>query len=514
MACPFGQSPGVSPEVKPTATGWQARKQHVIYLYAEYVHLNWLQEVWTSPLTEKPLLEPCFAAAFHGIELCFLLLAEFVADKRKLLGLSHPIPAVQYVAKRPRIDMVATDIQEQCMLLTEIIDGELEGSPLSTSILALYAQIIDEGLEDKTERQLLATCTADSVHVLKAGCPVDVVTRVQIIDGELEDETERQSRATLTQAFPFEACPPTTRQTSHSPGLQRLADAVEHGRGGMTVAERNSLIKVVLNITNTFDSSFGRWTVGLGIEHQLNELRVAAGLPEEPRFRSRAQNLDYSQLVRPEIVESTLTAEEYVHSEDFFFRTVHLGVECWAFIAHNRVEAALDLAAAGHWHVAAARIMQTSRLLHYLGDHILLLTRDKIRGLFGPFLSAAPEAAASPCPAGVTVSISVQPAGPGSGCAAACQGTATSDAAAAQQSAILAVYQQPDRHAGLYNYAKALESVESALLGGFYYKHFLLAKNVIGTSAKDRKGRIMKIIEERGRNGSPASARGRNNPGG
>ncbi len=121
--------------------------------------------MWTSPLTEKPLLEPCFAAAFHGIELCFLLLAEFVADKRKvselithwlwhrriprtsdfhiplifstvmpldildaapprhpcqLLGLRHPIPAVQYVAKRPRIDMVATDIQEQCMLLTEV----------------------------------------------------------------------------------------------------------------------------------------------------------------------------------------------------------------------------------------------------------------------------------------------------------------------------------------------------------------------------------------------------------
>ena len=52
-----------------------------------------------------------------------------------------------------------------------------------------------------------------------------------------------------------------------------------------------------------------------------------------------------------------------------------LPAECWAFIAHNRVESALDLAAAGHWHVAAARIMQTSRLLHYLGDHILLLTR-------------------------------------------------------------------------------------------------------------------------------------------
>ena len=82
------------------------------------------------------------------------------------------------------------------------------------------------------------------IHVLKARCPVVKVLHVQIIDGELEDETERQSRATLTQAFPFEACPPTTRQTSHSPGLQRLADAVARGRGDMTVAERNSLIKV------------------------------------------------------------------------------------------------------------------------------------------------------------------------------------------------------------------------------------------------------------------------------
>lgn len=57
----------------------------------------------------------------------------------------------------------------------------------------------------------------------------------------------------------------------------------------------------MLNITNTFDSSFSRWTVGLGIEHQLNELRVAAGLAEEARFRARARNLDYAQLVHPEV---------------------------------------------------------------------------------------------------------------------------------------------------------------------------------------------------------------------
>lgn len=60
-------------------------------------------------------------------------------------------------------------------------------------------------------------------------------------------------------------------------------------------------LQVVLNLTNTFDSSFSRWTVGLGIEHQLNELRVAAGLEEEARFRTRARNLDYTQLVQPEV---------------------------------------------------------------------------------------------------------------------------------------------------------------------------------------------------------------------
>jgi tryptophan 2,3-dioxygenase len=50
--------------------------------------------------------------------------------------------------------------------------------------------------------------------------------------------------------------------------------------------------------------------------------------------------------------------------------------------------------------------------------------------------------------------------------------------------ALLHVYEQPDRHSGLYNYAKALEAIESALLGGFYYKHYLLAKNVIGSESK------------------------------
>ena len=46
------------------------------------------------------------------------------------------------------------------------------------------------------------------------------------------------------------------------------------------------------------------------------------------------------------------------------------------------------------------------------------------------------------------------------------------------------VYEEPDSHAGLYNYAKALEDVEAGLLAGFFYKHFCLASNVIGSQSQ------------------------------
>lgn len=48
----------------------------------------------------------------------------------------------------------------------------------------------------------------------------------------------------LLQPFPFEGCPPTKAGPCHSPGLQRLTNAVCASLGGMTAAERNSLIRV------------------------------------------------------------------------------------------------------------------------------------------------------------------------------------------------------------------------------------------------------------------------------
>ena len=59
-----------------------------------------------------------------------------------------------------------------------------------------------------------------------------------------------------------------------------------------------------------------------------------------------------------QVVETTLSGEVYEHEEDFFFRTVHLGSECWAFIVHNRIGIAQEAAEQGQWNIASARIIQ------------------------------------------------------------------------------------------------------------------------------------------------------------
>lgn len=54
----------------------------------------------------------------------------------------------------------------------------------------------------------------------------------------------------------------------------------------------------------------------------------------------------------------------------------------------------------------------------------------------------------------------------------------------ATMEALLEIYEEPDAYAGLYNYAKALEDVEAGLLAGFFFKHYCLASNVIGSQSK------------------------------
>ena len=82
------------------------RDDVVRILYEEYISLEPVMEVWETPMTSRPSLEPTFAAGFHGIELAFVLMAEFISDPR------------HYVVKRPRIELIADDITRQMELVS------------------------------------------------------------------------------------------------------------------------------------------------------------------------------------------------------------------------------------------------------------------------------------------------------------------------------------------------------------------------------------------------------------
>ena len=204
----------------------------------------------------------------------------------------------------------------------------------------------------------------------------------EIIDGELEDDQPSSSstpRSALTQNFPFAGAPPTASpnelaRARQSPALDMMIEAVESTYSSFTVAEQYSLRKIVRNITGTFTTCFSDWSVGVGIEEQLSSIRQLVGLSPLTAPYGRSY-LDYTAMVKPSVITSTLTAHSYTHNEDFFFRSVHLGTECWAFVALRRLESAKEqLGRFGHWRNAAAHITSASHILAYLGDHIMMLT--------------------------------------------------------------------------------------------------------------------------------------------
>jgi len=61
-------------------------------------------------------------------------------------------------------------------------------------------------------------------------------------------------------------------------GVARLLRSQLYHTTPMAIPCSLSCVQLVLNITAAF-SSFQRWTVGLGIEHQLQQLQATVGLP-------------------------------------------------------------------------------------------------------------------------------------------------------------------------------------------------------------------------------------------
>jgi hypothetical protein len=175
---------------------------------------------------------------------------------------------------------------------------------------------------------------------------------------------------------------------------------------GLSASDRVALSNVVRNISGAFDAAFSCWSVGVGIEDQLNLLRNSVGLSNLPSLATRKSGLylgpvctcvclsvcvcvyvcvcvcacicecmyvctyirvrvcvcvcvcifkawhgkvtcrwstglsDYKRMVRPEVILATYESETYRHSEDFFFRSIHLVTECWAFVALRSLNSA------------------------------------------------------------------------------------------------------------------------------------------------------------------------------
>ncbi|GBG27115.1 Nematode resistance protein-like HSPRO2 [Hondaea fermentalgiana] len=402
------------------------REARIRDLYEDYVFLHGLRDSWNAPLTKNARLEPCFTAGMQGVELALVLLAHFINDDRP------------YVVKRPRIEMIAADIERQFQLLAEVIDGELE-------------------------------------------------------EERLETDAPPQPIGSLLQRFPIEDGPPTAADTNidrsrQSSALKLVIEAVERVKkdGDQDAHEAQSLRKIVRNITGAFTTCFGDWSVGVGVEEQLSALRELVGLSPYAVPYGR-KYLAYEEMVRSAHVASLLTDQEYQHKEDFFFRAIHLGTECWAFVLLDRISSAQNhIKRNGHFCNAAACVRVAASTFEYLGAHVMMLTSMVLRDYLE--LKVEIEGTSG---AGSTqvkqfrkrVEELMQPV-----LDRLVDATAV-DAENPQedenvQDALLELYAHPERQPAIYEYIKSLEIVESALIGGFYQKHFILATNVIGSAAK------------------------------
>lgn len=364
------------------------------------------------------------------MEICFLLLAEFIKDER------------MYVLKKGRIDLVCHDLLSQIQLLSGIVDED-------------------------------STINSKSRH-----------------------------SASLTQNFPFtgEHMPPCVKASPNiqaiSPGLELLTSVLIDALDKLSHAQVSSLKNVITRIVTSFQMFFVRWTVGMGIEPQLNHLASLVGLP---KIISEKENcLDYTLLVRPQKVTETLTMESFDHAEDFFFRSVHLGTDCWAFIVSYQLKNALDLAEACQWDRAAALIQQVSLIFNYLGDHVMMLTAMVLRD----YLELKVEIEGTSGEGSQFVksfkSLVVALLQPLARLLVDQRDDSQEDCVDTESNtlrqALVLLYSTPEACPSLYAYAKALETIESSLLGGFYYKHFMLATNVIGSTSKGTMNKSVQAL--------------------
>jgi tryptophan 2,3-dioxygenase len=303
----------------------------------------------------------------------------------------------------------------------------------------------------------------------------------------------------MAHPFPLSESLPIINTPSNSPSLKYLERSFKAAlRESTSESDRVALTDAVRALSLAF-ARFESWSVGLGIEPQIDSLREVVGLPPQAR-KSRDKYLDYTQVVRPEVPETTYTTEVHPNPEDYFFRTVNGSTDCWAFVILGLVRASRANADAGHWTAAAHINHLMARILEYMGSHVQLLMEMNLRDYLmlkvelegtsgeGSVLCKSMRNAIK----GLLRPLVVVLLGVG---AAEVVGLENSNADEELGLALMEVYENPELNKEWYTYAKSLEDLESGLLGGFYYKHFSLATNVIGNDAKGTSESTVKALK-------------------
>lgn len=465
---------------------WTAKNYRMIGLYEDFIFLKFMQESWYQPGLDST--HSNLRAALQGIECSLMILSTFVGDTR------------YYVSKRARVELVTKDISQQCQLL----------ATMSNEFEAVFSAHCKKPSSHSPIR------THVHHHTLETGNNWSTSDVCTTGSGGLQLITD-----TLKQHF--------TTLSTHDQQVMRT----------MIVSIYSSILWL---------STVYKMNTGLEPQlRYLVHLVRAEDLYDDcdAWLNNKKPILCYEELVDSQRVASLRVKGNYEHYEDLFFRFIHLGTEMWGKVAVSYLEKAFDLAKNDRWKESADNIEYAADMLNYLGSHVLTLTSMNIRDylVYKPEIygTSGEGSIVVKCLRGHVTRLfdpltgftvrwlkrlgggngpAYGPAFDGSGmflriphrtgealesydrckwnqhCKvddipiyALDQAEKACMSEEEQQvfACLCGVYTHPDidrESSDVYAFCKALELVESAVMSGFYHRHFVLANNVIGSLGK------------------------------
>ena len=347
--------------------------------------------------------------------------------------------------------------------LKEVWDSPLTADPLEPMFVAAMHGIeqglllLVDFLDDKRTYISRFDRIRRTVEDVEQQCQL----LVEITTGNFEISSDCRSMA---QPCSFPGSLPIIDTPTKSSSLIHLEKSLKAALRSASESDRAALGDAVSALTLAF-ARFDSWSVGLGIEPQINSIRECVGLPPTA-IKSRDKYLDYAKIVRPDIPEKALLTEIHPNPEDFFFRTVNGSTDCWAFVVLGLVRASRAHADAGQWTAAAHINHLTARVLEYMGSHVQLLMEMNLRDYLmlkvelegtsgeGSVLCKSMRGAIK----GLLRPLVVVLLGAN---AAETVGLENSSADEEFGLALMDVYEHPEMHIEWYTYAKSLEDLES-----------------------------------------------------